>query len=120
MNVAENEKRPDVVETGAAESVVAGTRPSAPPRRRRRLLRRLLIGLAVLIVLLVVAVFYATSEHCLRHVILPKVAKQTGRQIALDRFKLRLLRGVEIENLTVGPAAGEPQPLLKLNRFTVQ
>lgn len=97
---------------------IAGQSPA--PQRWRRILRIGLISLAVLIVLLVVVVFYATSEHCLRHIIVPRVAKAIGRDISFGSAKIGLFRGITIGQLTIGPAEGEQDPLLKSSNLAVE
>jgi len=117
----ENDKQNDVEKPDASERAAETTEtPPRPPRRRRRLLRRLLIALIGIAVLLVAAVFYLKSEHGIRHFIVPRVEKRLGRTITFDRLKIRLLRGAAIEGLTIGPAAGELQPLLQLDKLAVE
>lgn len=90
------------------------------PRRRRKLLRRLAVGLLTVAVLAVVAVFYLTSEHFIRHFVVPRIEKKTGRTIDFQRLKIRLFHGAETEGLEIGPVAGESKPLLQSKRLAVE
>ncbi|MBM3333445.1 DUF748 domain-containing protein, partial [Candidatus Sumerlaeota bacterium] len=71
-------------------------------------------------ILLVGAVFYAQSEHCFRHFIIPAVEKRTGHHISFSRLRFRLLRGAEIEQLRISPARGEQTPLVQAERLSVE
>lgn len=115
----ENDKGSD----GAVAAGEKGPDGAAAGKLQRGLIRRLAKwAIAVLAVAVLVSgvLFYATSEHFVRHFIVPRVEKKIGRKIDFERVRIGLFSGAEIVGLTVGPAAGEQRPLLRSKRIEVR
>ncbi|MCC7519774.1 MAG: hypothetical protein IT578_11400 [Verrucomicrobiae bacterium] len=91
--------------------------PLAPPRRRASGLVRVATAFGALVLAGLALAFFLASDSGVRHIILPRLSKQLGVEIAAKRVAWHPFSSLEIEKLRVGPA---DRPLLELVRLSVR
>ncbi len=99
------------------------TSPRATPARARRWPRRLLVALVVLVALVAAGVLLLDRILLDRaRAEAQKLSAQWGRPVELTGLSTKLVPwlGVRVTGVRIGAAAGEPRPLLELERAEVK
>lgn len=90
------------------------TTPDTKNKPRKRRGRRIAFVILALFILLIAAVGYLQSSFAIRHHYLPIASEKLGMQITADSADLKLFGGgLELNNLQVADAQGEPALTLK-------